>query len=95
LSPLTATQVSVLNTLDAFTELISLPEYISAPEYSSLKENVGKLIGDSFHSMPGYGGAGGGRRRYSYRKRRGRKVNKTQRRKVNKTRRRNIKNKIK
>jgi hypothetical protein len=80
LSPLTATQVSVLNALDAFTGLLSLPEYISAPEYSSLKENVGKLIGGSFHSMPGYGGAGGGRRRHSYRKRAGRKVKKTRRR---------------
>jgi hypothetical protein len=83
--PLTATQVSVLNTLDAINRILSLPDYISTPEYNTLKNNIGNLISDSLENIttPTYGG-GGGRNRYSYRKRRGKKAKKTRRRNIKK-----------
>jgi len=80
--PLTATQVSVLNTIDALNALLSLPDYTSTPEYIILKDNIGNLISDSLNTTtPMYGG---GRKRYSYRKRRNRKVKRTRRRNIKK-----------
>jgi hypothetical protein len=72
--PLTATQISVLNTLDAINGILSLPDYISTPEYIILKNNIGNLISDSLENTttPTYGG--GGRNRHSYRKQLGKKT---------------------